>query len=400
MIPLPWLRSSWTTLALSILATTGCNPRKDGGAHDEARVTLRSGNTVKFKLGAEFARSYGIEATPAKAASWQPKIHVDGRVIPNPHASFEVRAPVAGVLLADTSVPLRLGTAVKVGQLARFEGRFTAPEKLDLQGKLVDAEARLVSTETILKIRQDAYDRIKAASTNVSQANLDERAVQLAEAKMAHQAAQAQRNLWKDAFDSVGKQNVLVSIQTPMAGEIAELIVQPGTFVESGSPLLRIVDYRRVLVRLDFPATETEAPREVELEAPTGNGGCKAILRGPAPNVEVGLQRVGYLYETEAIPPNGPTWRPGLYVRAVLPESGKSPLAAAAIPASALLVHQGRTLVYVQLNPGRYERRVLEVLGRQEETLYVLGVRDGEEVVSKHAQVLLSEEFRSDVDDD
>jgi hypothetical protein len=72
------------------------------------------------------------------------------------------------------------------------------------------------------------------------------------------------------------------------------------------------------------------------------------------------------------------------------------------VPSAALLYHQGRALVYVRLSPGRYERREVQVLGRDGER-WVLApgeVQAGEPVVCKRAQVLLSEEFRGEMDND
>jgi len=76
---------------------------------------------------------------------------------------------------------------------------------------------------------------------------------------------------------------------------------------------------------------------------------------------------------------------------------------AVSVPHEALLFHIGRTLVYVRVGPGRYERREVSILGRESER-WVLsaGVAAEEPVVSRQAQVLLSEEFkpRNEMDND
>jgi cobalt-zinc-cadmium efflux system membrane fusion protein len=74
---------------------------------------------------------------------------------------------------------------------------------------------------------------------------------------------------------------------------------------------------------------------------------------------------------------------------------------AVAVPEGALLYHQGRALAYVRVGPGRFERREVQVLGR-DDSRWVLasGVEAGERVVSHRAQVLLSEEFRTEADPD
>lgn len=69
-------------------------------------------------------------------------------------------------------------------------------------------------------------------------------------------------------------------------------------------------------------------------------------------------------------------------------------------PANALLVHQGQTFVYVADGGDEYERRLVQVLGRDGEQCILTGVRTGERVVCSHAQLLLSEEFRGATSDD
>ena len=116
--------------------------------------------------------------------------------------------------------------------------------------------------------------------------------------------------------------------------------------------------------------------------------------------MEAGLQKVGYLYEFTTAKKDT-SWRPGVFVTANYRDGSGPGRQAVEIPAAALLAHQGRTLVYVQLSPGRYERREVVVLARESDKLYVgAGVRGDEMVVAKRAQVLLSEEFRSDLDED
>jgi hypothetical protein len=65
-------------------------------------------------------------------------------------------------------------------------------------------------------------------------------------------------------------------------------------------------------------------------------------------------------------------------------------------------------LVYVRVKPGAYERREVRLLGREgdswalaaRQTSARSGLEPGEVVVQRGAQVLLSEEFRGDVDAD
>jgi hypothetical protein len=140
--------------------------------------------------------------------------------------------------------------------------------------------------------------------------------------------------------------------------------------------------------------------------------------------VDSASQFLGYWYEPEpdradgAAGKSGSTsgegdgpgvlWRPGLQVKASLTPPGAPSRPAVAVSVGAVLFHQGRALVYVRVRPGAYERREVRPLGREGATWVLAarqasdpsGLEPGEVVVHRGAQVLLSEEFRGDVDAD
>ncbi len=391
---------------VGLFAYTQFSTRKDSAATVPTRISVPSGMGVKFTA----AKAYGIESGPIQRVSWHPKIFVDGRVLVNPHATLEVRAPFAGVLSAGEL--FRIGAPVKAhDELALFEARFSPLEKLDLKAKSVEADERFKGAEKVLKIREARVHRLDLLpSGSISRGDLDLASIQLADAQMHTDIAQTQRDIWNKALERVGKRSFSVPINAPITGEIAEIGAQPGANVEAGQLIVRLVDFDRALVRLDFPLARAGAvpPDCVDIEMPSSllepSARRRGRLLGPAPNVEVGLQKASYLYEIVPSKPRpAPSWRPGLYVKAVLDDPAEKAQPALAIPASALLLHLGQTWVYLPLESGRYERRKVEVRDRDRDTIYVSaeGWRSGENrVVTKHAQVLLSEEFRSDVDND
>jgi multidrug efflux pump subunit AcrA (membrane-fusion protein) len=122
--------------------------------------------------------------------------------------------------------------------------------------------------------------------------------------------------------------------------------------------------------------------------------------------VEVNSQFAAYWYEVDTRPStaaaggNGANlWRPGLFVKGLVKVAGAEARRAVSVAETSLLYHEGRALVYVRIGPGRYERREVQVLGR-DQGRWVLGsgVEVGEPVVVRRAQVLLSEEFRGEAD--
>jgi hypothetical protein len=228
--------------------------------------------------------------------------------------------------------------------------------------------------------------------------------------------------------------------------ELTEMAAQPGTAVEAGGLVARLVDYRQPLIRLDLPADlvrQAPPPTEVEVRilAPGGPGvrgignqpeplapesAMRAVRIGPAPQMDASSQFVSYLYQVGAPLPSGSAgpaiaepaaaqalrrlWRPGLFVTAQLENEQAAPQDAVSVPAGALLYHEARALIYVQIEPDRYQRREVRVLGYQGDRCVLapwslldpptIGLRKYERVVSDQAQVLLAAEFRRDTDDD
>jgi hypothetical protein len=401
---------------------------------------------------------YGIETQPAEAVSWTERIPVYGRVIPNPRATVEVRSPFAGRLRADAKAAWPTpGQWVRSGQiLGWLEVRLGPQERLDLQTKLNDARIKRQGAEDILAIHHQRVERLKRSSASeiVSGRELDEAVVQLTEARTQQATAQAAVELWQKAVDVVNGQHDRRGgpwsqpLTAPADGHVTELAGRPGMVVESGALVAQLVDFRRPLIQLDLAPelVATGLPKQVSLLAlpvnPPARRGLlsspepvdgfypvEAQLAGPAPRLDVASQFASYWYEvrldpsqgadakttdsrTEGTDRLGALWRPGLQVRAYVPVPDAPPKEAVAVPATAVLFHQGRACLYVCLTPTkyerRYERREVSLLGREGDR-WLLGRRQGkapsgvapnEAVVYRQAQVLLSEEFRGDVDND
>jgi RND family efflux transporter MFP subunit len=376
-------------------------PAKDTGKAPDSAV-------APLKLGKELAASYGIQSTPVSETTWREQPIVFGRVVPNPQASAEVRAPFAGVLRPVPSKPwCKLGDHLEGQQpVALLETRLTPQERIDLKAKNAEAQAKLQGAERTFKIQEERFTRVKklASEGAAGPRDVDAAEIQLLEARTLRDAAQAQAKIYEQVLESPDGKSALVPLTAPLSGEVSELFAQPGLTVEAGYVLMRAVDFKHLLIRLEFPVelAADAPPPEVAVSLATADGRASpatAHFTGSAPQVEAGSQRVALLYGLASSP--GAAWRPGLFIRATFPDPTAKSRSAVAVPAAALLYHQGRTLVYVEITPGRYERREVDVLGREGESVVVgSGVRAGEAVVHEQARVLLAQEFLRKADDD
>lgn len=391
-----------------------------------------AGSAPKFIQGVIKLNDKSIETVLAKEIDWVPRAPIYGRVVPNPRATIEIRTAFAGRLRgsADGKWPTVAGH-VKAGELlGQLEVRVGPQDRLDLQAKLGEAKLKHDGARKIAAIYQERVKRFESSPTSLARSELDAALVALAEAQTQLATSEAAVKLYHEALTAIDQQGDgkpalwTLPLTAPADGEITELAARPDMVVEAGSLIARVVDFRKALVRVDIPLLLLNAapPRTLQFvvlpptppafegptnraEAPPPPRGLTGELVGVAPQVDPTLQATGYLYEVSAAGADGglpaSAWRPGLFVKALLPVHADKPLAAVAVPSASLLFHQGRALVYVALANNRYKRVEVKVLGREGD-LWVLeaGPVDGDDpVVTRGALLLLSAEFRADVDD-
>jgi biotin carboxyl carrier protein len=426
--------------------------RRQAESAAEPEAPRRAANAV-VKLGAKLAESFGIKDEPALDITWTKRVPAYGRVVPNPRATAELRAAFAGTLRAGSDgATLTLGSWIKAGEtLGWLDVRVGPQERLDLLTRLNEARFKQQGAEELVRLQQARVDRYQGAGAGVSRAELDSALRDVSEARTMLATAKAAVKEWQDALDAIDRQGDRKDkrwsqpLTAPAAGEVTELGARPGTAVEPGALVARLVDFRHALVRLEMPpeVAAFAPPAEVELFAPAPAAPAlegasnrpepasparshRGRLLGATPQVEVNSQFAAFWYEVDTSPGKSdsrnpksetkreglvsdagsgvtdwPRWRPGLFIKALVEVPDVRPREAVSVPATSLLYHQGRALVYVRLSPGRFERREVQVLGREQDRwVLAAGVEAGEQVVSQRAQVLLSEEFRGEADID
>jgi hypothetical protein len=431
-------------------------------AGDSNALKKRERVPGEITLKADYAAGLFLEVEPARSVeAWYEPVTVYGQVVPNPLASVEVRSPFAGTL-RDGSAPWpRPGQWVKAGSvLGWVDIRVGPQDRLELQNKLNQAAQTHKGALDTLKIKQAHLSRLENASQTVSLRELEEARVDFNKAKTEEALAKSSVDLWQEALreiDRVAERKSSIWSQVlkmPAAGEVIDLVGKPGTAVEAGGIILKLVDFRKLLIRLDLPpeALAKGPPKTVELIAlpkiPWGLRGARnqpqtendsqkitAHLLGAGPAINPATQFAAYFYQVEAPPSkngqgthptdepeasatgevglvtNGFAWRPGLLVKGLLRlppgPNGKSQ-EAVAVPSGALLYHQGRALVYVQKSKDEkavtFARCEVQVLGRDGSCWIIAAnnamLGDQVPVVIRNTQLLLSEEFKLDVDDD
>jgi biotin carboxyl carrier protein len=375
---------------------------------------------------------YPVEVA-RRVKGWTEPVTVFGRVVPNPRATSEVRSPFAGTLRKDPAGWLIPGQMVRGGQTVGWVDVLLSPqERLDLHNKLLEARQQELGAAKARVILEKRVKRFEGASRSLPPRELEDALVQLREVTTKEETAKAAVKVWTQALAETDhpprpkESRWTRPLTAPAAGEVTDLLAQPGTAVATGAVVARVVDFRRLVVRLDLPPDllnrGPQSPVEVRagrsrpralsgarnqpLSGTVGHTVLATLLR-QAPQVDSASQMTGYFYEVDAAK-NHLVWRPGQFIQAELRDPSATPRDAIAVPASALLYHQGRALIYVRVEKGKeetkYARREVELLGRQGKDWILAAnprqkVAAGAEVVASKAQELLAEEFLTGEDD-
>src|SRR5438093_12017429 len=85
-------------LGLAFLVNHRVSQERKTEGGDAVKAPNRKKPPNRVKLEEKTAQVWGVLDEPAKTVSRTPRTLVYGRVVPNPRATFEVRAPFAGVL--------------------------------------------------------------------------------------------------------------------------------------------------------------------------------------------------------------------------------------------------------------------------------------------------------------
>ncbi len=250
-----------------------------------------------------------------------------------------------------------------------------ATSLLNLASSYAAAQGNLRKARNDVTVSRAEYKRLKALYAN--QENVSAKVLEAAEGKFNNDqesVAMARRNL---NFQSA-------ALRQSWGNAVAK-------WVEQGSKQLdRVFSRKDALAQITLPSDGPQAaPARVLLNLPGGRS-VYAQFVSPFPRVDPRIQGTSFLYvaqSTEGL-------APGLDLTARIPVGQR--LSGVVIPASAVVWLSGERWVYVETAANEFTRRVLTagfpVAGGRFESR---GFAPGERIVTAGAQMLLSEEFRS-----
>ena len=385
------------------------------------------------------------ERTPEKEASEQAVAAPDGSIRLTPEqvqanglkTAVVVEQEVAATLAAVGRVKARAGGEAQV--FSPFAGRLIAdPAKLPLVGNLVGRGAVIAEVEQLLTTAEQAQISGAAAQFGATAAQLQseinkaeqEVAFRQREAERAKllyeggaiplkqlQAAEFELKLAQTQFEGARRSKVQseaaqaqqrnaprrTPIIAPISGTVVAADLTAGQQTDPAKSLLTIVDLSSVWVEVPVHEKDLLAVRQArraEITTPANPG---KTYRGQLVTVGSLVDPVNRTVPVTFSVSNDGGLKLEMTAEARIPTQTNAQVLL--IPASALLYEEGQRVVYVEHEPGVFQRRrVTAGEQRDDQMIVTAGLQAGEKVVSVGAQALRSEtlkgQIQADVDDD
>ncbi|HLJ15720.1 MAG TPA: HlyD family efflux transporter periplasmic adaptor subunit [Bryobacteraceae bacterium] len=371
-----------------------------------SRVTRNDAGETILTFDRETQERIGLRTLALPAVSLPSTAIAYGLLEVDPAEVFIVRAPVAGTLEPprDGAWPA-IGQSVNDGAIAAMIAPRMAPvDRIGFLEKLSAASADMRASEASVDAARAAFERAK--TLNADNKNVSDRVVEEAEARLKSEEARRQAaaesvHLLQAALQSsAGPSRDGPTAPMPLiaerGGEVVEVLAHPGESIESGQPVLRLARFHKLLARVEVPAGDNvagalPAARIVVLGHETRPlTGERVALTA---TVDPRSQGQGYVFRV-ANP--GLDLRPGTAVQVSLGLPGPR-RSGVIVPAAALVRYAGKVWCYVASGPQQFIRKEVQEQESEGGGWFTQTVKPNARVVLTGAQVLLSEEFKSQI---
>ncbi len=318
----------------------GNRQEKDKGEDEQAaqapsRLATDHGRPV-IKLDAETEQESGIKTAVLASAPYQPQVRAYGMVL-------------------------------DLGALTELSNRYIGGK-----AQLQTAEAKLVASRTANARAQKLYkdqQNVSLAELQATEAafRMDEAAVAAAQSQLGTLAATA----YQDWGAVLGR-----------------------ALIEAAPMITRLIERQDFLIQVTLPpGVGLPAPPQMALLRGVQDKVSAIDLVSPATRTDPRIQGISYFYTA----PVASGVLPGQNVLVQLPSGAAS--TGVAVPASAVLWWQGRAWVWRRMAAGTYARfQVATDLPGPDGGYIVNDLPPGAEIVVHGGQLLLSEEFRAQID--
>ncbi len=391
----------------ALLLMSGCN-RAGGAAPSVTGSSTPAGTAATAEPAEPMGGTNVVAVPPDSPQSKQLRVEpvrlrnmvidavvAPGRIVANPNRVSRVLPPVQGRVL---EVMAKLGDFVEQGQpllsLDSPDSDAAVSAYLQAEAALRQANAALTKAETDYQRAKDLYEHQAVAEKDFSGAQND-----LAQAKGNVETANAASEQARRKLELLGLKpgefHQPTLVRSPISGKVLEVNVTTGEYrgaITSHSdtttaPLMTIADLSTVWMSSDVPEPDIRFIHvgegvEISLVAFPGE-----ILRGRVARIadQLDPQTRTLKVHVELANPKE-RFRPEMF--GSIRHAG-APRSVPAVPLAAVVQEYGRSVVFVEVGPGRFERRTVTTGPRSGDLVAVLaGLKADERVVVDGAMLL------------
>ncbi|MDB5927040.1 MAG: rane-fusion protein [Betaproteobacteria bacterium] len=351
----------------------------DHAPANELPATATEPGVVRYPRGSpqlQFIATQGVVLLP------EPLLEpLNGRVAYDENYTSRVAAPISGRVI---KIEVQPGDKVKAGQPLAW---LDAPE-------YAAAVADVQKNDNDVRLKTRAYQRAKEMVDAEVLARKDYEAAETdlkqAQAEL-HRAQLKLRNL--NSGSQTARDDGRFAVRAPISGVIADRQVNPGGEVrpDAQNPLFVITDPTRVWVMIDLPERylgKVAVGQIVSVEVDAYKG---IDLNGRIASIGQVLDAATRRVQVRSVVENQrQLLKPEMFAR-VTPLSEERQKRAR-IPNSALVSEGLYSFVFVEKEPGVFEKRKLELgLQGRDESYVKSGLSEGEKIVASGALLLQSE---------
>ena len=394
-------------LFLLVVSFAGCEGKgeKDrerekavGQRNTELRPKVSADGSIQ--ISAQQVQANGIQTVTARQETLAPVIAVVGRVQAQPGRESEVFSPFAGRLIAPGASLPRVGSVVKQGQvLAELEQLLTGSERTQYTSQITQLQAQATQAQQEVDLHRTELDRAKQL--------YEGGAIPLKQYQTAEFNLRQAESRLKSAQDSAAQFQALLSqggggprrvpIIAPISGTVMTSDLTDGMQVDPAKSLMKIVDLSTLWVQAAVPEAELGSTRKANSAEVTSPAVPERIYHASlvtvGPAVDAVNRTVPVIY---SVSNTGAALKVDMTADVRIPTGPPTPILL--IPASAVLYGAGQSLVFVEREPGSYQRRnVITGESRGSDVVVRSGLKSGDKVVSVGAETLRSELLRGDI---
>jgi cobalt-zinc-cadmium efflux system membrane fusion protein len=335
----------------------------------EPELMVRQGDKILVPENSALRSRLSVMPAPARTVS--PRLILPAVVEPDPARTAAVLTPLSGRLIA---LKVGLGDRVRQGQVLAVIDAPDLGQAYDDDEKAADA---LKLTEKNLG-RQEAQNKLGVASDR----DLDQARSDHAQAAAEYVRTQARLKMLGAALENKSSPRLL-AVTAPMSGSVTTLSVAPGNMINDPvQPLMTVADLSTIWVTAlvsenDLAAVAKNQDAQVSLSAYPDR-----VLQGKVLFVSDVLEadsrrnkiRIAFANADYQLKPN-------MFATVILAGREQSLVV---LPSSALLMNNDRTTVFVATAPWTFERRTVDPLLDEGQSVAIRsGVAAGEQVLVK-----------------